>query len=415
MTATSPGAGAEWRRHWPMVLAAASILSLGSVMTSSFGVMLLPIEQDLGWSRTEIATGPLLISVMTVTLGTLVGAAVDWFGPRLVASIALSVLCAAIAMLSQIGGHLWQWWIIWAVIGLTSSTVPPSAITPISRSFTAGRGLAIAVVLSGSGISSFIVPSLATELVAEHGWRTAYLYLAGIWAVIVLPLVMLFLRPARGPAPVPETAAAPPGGPLPGLSVRQGFSSPVFYKLALATFASTFAGTALVLNLVPVLHSTGLAAATAAAVAGSIGVATITGRIIGGGLIDRFAAGRIGTGVSLLSIVLPASLLLFPGSVAASVTGVFVYGMLGGALTPSIAYLASRHLGQRAFGTLYGTINAVLSIGVGVGPLVASIVYDRTQSYEPVLWGTIPLFALGALLFASLGPYPDFSKQESED
>jgi predicted MFS family arabinose efflux permease len=317
-------------------------------------------------------------------------------------------------MLSQIGNHLWQWWAIWAVIGLASSSVPPSALAPISRSFSTGRGLAIAVVLSGSGISSFIVPSLATALVAEHGWRMAYLYLAGIWAVIVLPLVMLFLRPVRDPVPAAETMAAPPSGPLPGLTAREGFRALVFYKLAFATFASTFAGTALVLNLVPVLHSTGLAAATAAAVAGSIGIATITGRILGGGLIDRFSAGRIGTGVSLLSIVLPASLLLFPGSVPASVTGVIVYGMLGGALTPAIAYLASRHLGQRAFGTLYGTINAVLSIGVGVGPLVANIVYDRTQSYEPVLWGTIPLFALGALLFASLGPYPDFSKRESE-
>jgi MFS family permease len=414
MTATSPSAGGEWRRHWPMVLAAASILSLGSVMTSSFGVMLLPIEKDLGWSRTEIASGPLLISVMTVTLGTLVGAMVDRFGARLVASIALTVLCLAIASLSQIEGHLWQWWALWAVIGLASSSVPPSAISPISRSFTAGRGLAIAVVLSGSGISSFIVPSLTNTLVAEHGWRMAYFYLALIWAVIVLPLVIFFLRPARDAAPAAETAAPPPSGPLPGLTAREGFRSLVFYKLALATFASTFAGTALVLNMVPVLHWTGLSATTAAAVLGSIGIDTFTGRIMGGWLIDRFSARRIGAGVSLFSIVLPASLLLFPGSVPASVAGVFVYGMLGGALTPSIAYLASRHLGQRAFGTLYGTINAVLSIGVGVGPLVANIVYDRTQSYEPVLWGTIPLFALGALLFASLGPYPDFSKRESE-
>jgi MFS family permease len=86
--------------------------------------------------------------------------------------------------------------------------------------------------------------------------------------------------------------------------------------------------------------------------------------------------------------------------------------MMGGALTPSIAYLASRHLGQRSFGTLYATINVVLSIGVGMGPLLANFIYDRVQSYEPVLWATIPLFALGALLFASLGPYPDFTKQK---
>ena len=117
--------------------------------------------------------------------------------------------------------------------------------------------------------------------------------------------------------------------------------------------------------------------------------------------------------VSAVSIGLPVSLLLLPGSVPASVAGVVLYGMMGGALTPSIAYLASKHLGARSFGTLYATINAVLSIGVGLGPLLANYVYDRVQSYEPVLWGTIPLFVLGALLYASLGRYPDFEKRET--
>jgi predicted MFS family arabinose efflux permease len=269
------------------------------------------------------------------------------------------------------------------------------------------------VVLSGSGISSFVVPSLANMLVEEHGWRLAYLHLAGIWAVIVLPLAVLFLRPASSPQPAPSAAAASPSaGELPGLTVRQAFASAVFYKLLLATFASTFAGVAVVLNLVPVLRSTGLTVTAAAGVAGSIGIATIVGRIGGGGLIDRYSAGRIAAAVTATSLVLPASLLLLPGSIPASIAAVSLYGMMGGALTPSIAYLASRHLGQRSFGTLYATINVVLSIGVGLGPLLANFIYDRVQSYEPVLWGTIPLFALGALLFATLGPYPDFTEQK---
>jgi predicted MFS family arabinose efflux permease len=412
VSGTAASAGTEWRRHWPLVAAAASAFSLGSLSTSSFGVMLLPIERDLGWSRTEIASGPVLISLMTISLGMLMGVAVDRLGPRIVGLLALTGLCAVLALMSQVKDQLWQWWLLWAGIGIASSAIPPSMVTAVSRTFTNGRGLAIAVVLSGSGISSLVVPSLANALVEEHGWRLAYVWLAGMWGVIVIPLAALFLRPACGSQPAtPEAAASP--HELPGLTVREGFRAPVFYKLLLGTFASTFAGTALVLNLVPVLHSTGLAAASAAAVAGSIGIATITGRIIGGGLIDRFSAGMIAAAVSAISIVLPASLLLQPGSVPASVTGVFIYGMMGGALTPAIAYLASRHLGQRSFGTLYATINAVLSIGVGGGPLLANFIYDRTNSYEPVLWGTIPLFALGALLYASLGRYPDFAKRET--
>ncbi|MCB2061573.1 MAG: hypothetical protein R3E09_13015 [Novosphingobium sp.] len=70
--------------------------------------------------------------------------------------------------------------------------------------------------------------------------------------------------------------------------------------------------------------------------------------------------------------------------------------------------------GQRAYATLYTTIMAAMSLGVGLGPLTANLVYDRTQSYDLVLWAALPMFTIGALLFLSLGPYPDFTKQEKE-
>jgi predicted MFS family arabinose efflux permease len=166
------------------------------------------------------------------------------------------------------------------------------------------------------------------------------------------------------------------------------------------------------LNLVPIMRSTGLSAASAAFVFGFVGIATIVGRVIAGGLIDKFRAGIIAATAAALMTALPATFLLFPGSVAASFIGVFVYGLMGGAMMPCVAYLASRHLGQRAFGTLYATIMAAMSIGVGLGPLLANYVYDRVQSYDPVLWGAIPLYAIGALLFLSLGAYPVFTSEE---
>ena len=55
---------------------------------------------------------------------------------------------------------------------------------------------------------------------------------------------------------------------------------------------------------------------------------------------------------------------------------------------------------------------AAMSLGVGLGPLAANMVYDATQSYNIVLWAALPLFAIGALLYLSLGSYPDFAKKE---
>jgi predicted MFS family arabinose efflux permease len=269
----------------------------------------------------------------------------------------------------------------------------------------------VAITLSGSGISTSLVPVVANQLLDGYGWRGAYIGLGAIWAVIVLPLVVFCFR---NPAP----RALPDGKPqaassLPGLTARQGFASPTFYKLALAAFLSMSAGVALILNLVPVLRSTGLTPATAAAVAGIIGLATITGRIAGGWLMDRMNAGVIAALASGGAIVLPAMLLLLPGSTFAAATGVAIYGLMGGAKVPAVAYLASRHFGARAFGVLYGAVNTVIALGVGLGPLLANLVYDFTRSYAPVMWTAVPFLALAALLYLTLGRYPDFEKREA--
>jgi MFS family permease len=410
----SGSAIAEWRAHWTLVLASAAGVSLSAVSVSSLGVMMEPLEQEFGWSRAEISLGTSLVSFIAVALATAVGLAIDRLGARFVGITAATMMCAGVALMSLVGGSLWHWWGLWIVVGLSSAAMPTVWLTPVSSLFRAGRGLAVAITLSGSGISTSLVPIVANQFLERYGWRGAYIGLGLVWAAVVLPLVLLFFRNAvPSPSPASGPSSEQPAAPLPGLTARQGFASAKFYKLALAAFFSMSAGVALILNLVPVLRSTGLTPATAAGVAGIIGIATITGRIIGGWLMDRMSAGTIAALASAGAIVLPALLLVLPGSTLAAAAGVAIYGLMGGAKVPAVAYLASRHFGARAFGVLYGAVNTAIALGVGLGPLVANYVYDVTRSYAPVMWAAVPFLAVAALLYLSLGPYPDFEKQEA--
>src|SRR5690606_17202189 len=114
------------------------------------------------------------------------------------------------------------------------------------------------------------------------------------------------------------------------------------------------------------------------------------------------------------AIALPALLLAAPGSTTAAAAGVAIYGLLGGAKVPAVAYLTSRHFGARAFGTLYGAVNTAIALGVGIGPLAANYVYDVTQSYTPVMWTAVPFLALAAVFYLSLGAYPDFTERKAD-
>ncbi len=321
---------------------------------------------------------------------------------------AVAMVCGALALMSQIGASLPAWWAVWGLVGLGSSVMPTVWLKPISSSFQAGRGLALAIVLCGSGLSSFIVPSLTNWLVSLNGWRMAYLWLALIWFAVVFPLVALFHEESAS-HPLQSSASSEDTVPetQPGLTVSEGFRSRAFHILLLGALSSTFLGTALSLNIVPILRSTGLSGTIAAAIAGLMGF-SIFGRLINGWLLDRFKAGLVAGSAVLAMASMPALILFFPAMVGATIGGVLIYGLAGGALVPSMAYLTGRHLGARNFGAFFGTINAIYSLGVGLGPLLANYLYDMTGSYQAIMIASIPLFGLGAILFASLDRYPAF-------
>ena len=402
---------AEWRSNWTLVLAALAGMMLSALATGSIGVMMEPLEKEFGWSRTEIASGPALVSLVAMALATGVGLGIDRIGARRVGIAAAVLMCGAIALMASTSGALWHWLALWAIVGCAAAAMPTVWLVPISGAFTASRGLALAVVLSGTGLTNALVPMVTHSLVESHGWRTAYLGIAALWAVCVLPLVLLFFR---GSAPQRRTASAPAPAELTGYTAREGFRVVAFWKLAAAAFLGTVAGVALVINLFPVLVSTGIDKGQAAQIAGLMGIATISGRLFGGWLMDRMSAAVIAATAAVLAAALPAALLLAPGSATAATVGIALYGLVGGAKIPAIAYLTSRHLGARAFGTLYGAINSGLALSVAIGPLAANAVYDATKSYDLVMWAAVPGLLIAAVLYLSLGAYPDFEQKQAD-
>ncbi len=384
-------------------------MMLSAISSASIGVMMAPVEAEFGWSRTGISFGTSLVSLIAMTLATTMGLAIDRFGPRIVGILAAVLMCGAIALMSTVGNSLWQWWALWSLVGLAASAMPTVWITPISSLFTTGRGLAMAVTLSGTGLTTSLVPIIAHYLVENHGWRSAYYGLAGIFGVVALPLILLFFRGPHEARSKTAKSAAPPAA-LTGLTARQGFRSQAFYKLGIAAFCSMSAGVALILNLVPVLASTGITLGSAAGIASFLGISTITGRLFGGWLMDRFSASAIASISTAGAAGLPIALLLMPGSVPVAIAAVILYGLMGGAKVPAVAYLASKHFGARAFGVLYGAINTLIALGVGIGPLAANAVFDLTRSYELVMWAALPVLATAVLLYALMGKYPEFSQ-----
>lgn len=411
--ATAPGAN-EFRQHGLILLPAMAGIMLCAIPGYSLGVMIGPLEQEFGWTRAQISTGPLIISMIALLVAPLVGMAVDRFGTRAIGIVGPILFTGALALLSITAPDIRSWWALWLVLGVASMFVIPTVWTAaINRYFDHNRGLALAIALCGTGIGAAAFPFLTNTLVNAFGWRGAYVGLAVIGVAIVLPLVLLLFHDPDVGNDKAATDGPQSAGGQKGMALAEGFRSPRFLKLAAAAALFSVAICALTANAVPVLIAEGLDRAGAAAMAGLIGLGSILGRLGGGLLLDRFNAGAVAAVSVLTPIITIAIFLGTDQSVVGAGIACFVLGLSVGTELDACAYLAARHFGLRSFGALFGAINGLLLFGAGVAPLLANHVYDVTRSYDAVLWAIIPACVVTALLFLALGPYPVFDEGEA--
>jgi MFS family permease len=413
MSAAQDGFG-ELRRNWRVLPPCLAGITLCAVHGYSMGVMIPPLEQEFGWLRAEISGGLFIISMIALFAAPLIGVAIDRFGARRIGLFGIAFFCACLAALSLAGSSVLSWWALWGLLGIASMFVLPTVwTTVINQRFDRNRGIALALALCGTGIAAALVPSLTRALVESQGWRGAYVGLGLIGFAVAFPLAWWLFDTRAASAPSAETAS-PATDPAAGFSIAEGLRMPSFVKLAAATLLFSVALCALTTNAYPVLLGQGLGPATAAAVAGLIGIGSIVGRLGGGLLLDRIDAARVAALSVTMPVVAVLVLLAVPGSALAAGAACVVLGLSVGAEVDCAAYLAARHFGLRSFGTLFGTLNGLMLFGNGLAPVLANHVYDVMATYSPVLWAQIPACLITAALFLWLGPYPVHAPHDTE-
>lgn len=401
-----PGALREWREHWTVIVPCFLGIMLITAHAHAIGVMIRPLEQEFGWPRAQISAGFMFISIMSLVCGPLIGSAVDRWGPRRIATFGIPFYCVMLASLSLATSNILTWWGLWFLVAVGSMMILPVVwIAVINGYFFRSRGLAMAVALSGTGMGAAVWPIITNTLIDGVGWRMAYVGLAIACVLICLPITLLFFREAKNPRHGHAARSESGEAEEPALSARGQMKSPRFYKLAAASIIFALASCALTNNMVPVLIGEGLDPARAAATAGLLGIGSITGRIAGGFLLDRFDGNKVAAISVLLPIVPTTILLATDQSQLWAGLACLVMGLSVGAELDCCAYLAARHFGTRNFGALFGTINGMLLFGAGIAPLSANYVFDITRSYDLVLIALIPLFAITAVLFFFMGSY----------
>ena len=403
MPIASGAARREWRSGWKLPVAAAVGDSMSGLQTYSIGSFLIALEAEFAWKRSEILLGLTLSGLIIAAANVFVGAIIDRFGPRRVGIAGVVATTSAFALLGTVNGSLVQWFALWTLIGLCSVWVQAVTWTnAVAARFDAGRGLAIGMTLAGGSAGGALLPIAASLLVLHLGWRHAFFAVAGLSALIVLPVLLRYFDDGRGRRASPGEPPPSEVRSLPGKTLGEGLRMPAFYRLLLTGGLFSFCATGIAVNLVPLLVETGASALRAASLASLIGVLAIAARLTVGYLLDRLPAVLVGAAMFTLPI-LGAALLMFGGAnLAAQIVAVMTFGVMLGGEYDIIAYLATRHFGMRSFGALLGALVTALALGAAFGPYAAGAMHDHFGDYRLFLALAIALMVIGAVTLVGL-------------
>lgn len=409
---------AEWKAHWPLVLAASVGFSFFSVMIAATGIFFEPLSKEFGWSRTLLSSGPSIANSLTAILGPFFGALIDRFGSRKVVLPGLLITVTSIVAFSLANGSEVQWIALWVVFGIVAVSIKSTSWTaPVLGVFEKSRGLALGLTLAGTAVAQIVVGPLANWLIVSFGWRAAYVWLGIGWGGVTFVLCLFFLFDAHDKARRDQKEAVfediqTSKTQLPGLTTREAIRDSALWRVALSNFLIMLLTLGLQIHMFPILTDAGVSRSNAAWMLSLAGVAGIVGKLVTGILLDRYKPNWIG-GLTLGAASL-TFLLLWQGvgSVTLILFAIVVNGYAAGSKTQITAFLTSSYGGMRNFGKIYGVMAGLMAAAAGIGPLIAGLIYDQRGGYEPFLVVGALGCIVGGILMITLPNYPTWNSEE---
>ena len=419
---TDPFAGDPPRRplHRAWIVAGVTLAGLvaAAAFRSSTGVLLEPVEQEFGWSRTTTSGAVSLNLVVYGLTAPFAAALMERFGVRRMATLSLVAVGLASAA-TTLMTSAWQLWVLWGfVIGIgTGSMALVFGAIVANRWFATHRGLVTGIFSAANATGQLVFLPAIAWAATHHGWRSAALVVAGLALVVSLLVGLLMAdRPAdRGLLPFGATedsereaaeavrvvAARPRVAPARNaiaVLVRSSRSW-TFWALVLTFWVCGWSTNGLIqTHFIPAAHDHGMGTQTAAGLLALVGIFDIAGTVASGWLTDRVDSRVLlaiyygGRGLSLLAI----DAVLAPDVQPALWVFIVFYGLDWVATVPPTVALCRQHFGLSDSGIVFGWVFASHMVGAGVGASIAGWVRESSGSYSSA-W----LFAAG-LCFVSV-------------
>ncbi|MGH7887459.1 MAG: MFS transporter [Candidatus Binatia bacterium] len=396
---------------WRMIAVGCAIRVLGGGLHAyGLSVFFLPVTQELGLSRTASSLVFSLARAQGAIEGPVAGYCIDRYGPRPVITIAMGLAGVGYLLLAGVHSYAALLIVYMGIISLAYQAGFMDATMAVANSwFIRKRALAMSITSGSIALGGALLTPMLAYAVHTWGWRTASIGAGVAFLLAGLPLSLFIHRSPESLGLLPDgdppkpTASDWAGSrqPQPALDIDFSLSEALrtrqFWLLAVATNLRVICSSAVLVHFVPILVWKGYTEPQGAFYLGVIAFCGMPTHLLIGWLGDRIFKPRLMAAFMILGSV--SIYFLFVGRAPWQLwIAVLLFSVFEG-LFPVTWATVGDFFGRQNFAKIRGSMSFLYTWGSVLGPVIAGMIFDRTESYATLFWVLFGLCWLTALLY----------------
>ena len=403
------------------------VIALGGAVNASFvlgsaqfalSTFLVPMEEDLGWSRSVFFGALSVRFLLSGLLGPVVGPLADGVrAPRVIVPLGVMLMSGSLAAIRWVDSPV-AFFALYGVVGAFATAILHLATWEalILKWFSRKRTRALVIGGVGEASGPMFSPLLVTLFITLFGWRDAWLWYGALIFVVLMPIALAVrTRPEQmgqavdgdQTAPTAGNPAAPAEAPAEARFNRRDAMGTQGFWLLLGIFAlSGVVITGFQSNWIPHFRDIGIGATPAAVAVSVYGGFNVASRMVWGALLIRFPIKRLmvvhaiaaGGGVAFLVFAVDNLLTLFIWAA--------YQGLVLGVFFSLHTIISAEFFGRPHIGAIRGTMMPAASFSRAGGPLLLAALREWRGTYELAFVTVLGGWAVMAML-AMLARKPD--------
>ena len=401
------------RVHYAWIIIGLSVLLYlaGGSITQAFGVVILPLQDEYGWSQGSITLAYGISAIMSAVLSPVVGIATDRYGGRPVLFVGVACFFIGTAI-SALATDVWHIWLAYGVfLGVTQSCLNVALITTATYWFREKLGLGVGLLQCAGGVGPAGTTLLIGILLAHYDWRVAFWSL-GIGCGTAMTMIVFFFRSKPS-----DMGLDPLGGAWSG-AVGQEFSRDIrilrdkvraasiqstsaFWKLVMVHYLGCLSHAIVIVYIVPIAVLAGVGAVAAAGVLSTLALVSGLTRFLTPVLADSLGA-RGTMAVMYVLQGLPVLMLYWTNDTWSFYVFAVIFGIGYGGEGSAFPIINRRYYGEGSLGRSFGWQLSGAMLGMATGGWVGGVLFGFFDDYLLTIALSVAASLTGAVVIMSM-------------